>query len=207
MIGAEHCFKRGPKFVLCSRGFKSSLDKVSKLPTSFSPGYIWSFTGSLPPPLKGKKSLKGAISTHLLSTVVVHSSMFFFRFMTDDFTSDIYTKEGLEWIQNANMSNVLIRAFPEIKGLEEMLQNVENAFFPWPVWRPRILRNLSSMYLWEYSLSLKSNMPLNIIWWLAILIIIIYTDNNLSKGAIKTYLLIVSCLFYKTTYNDIVKVI
>ncbi|CAH3034753.1 unnamed protein product [Porites lobata] len=55
------------------------------------------------------------------------------RFMTDDFTSDIYTKEGLEWIQNANMSNVLIRAFPEIKGLEEMLQNVENAFFPWPV--------------------------------------------------------------------------
>ena len=59
--------------------------------------------------------------------------MFFFRFMTDDFTSDIYTKEGLEWIQNANMSNVLIRAFPEIKGLKEMLQNVENAFFPWPV--------------------------------------------------------------------------
>ena len=59
--------------------------------------------------------------------------MFFFRFMTDDLTSDIYTKEGLEWIQNANMSNVLIRAFPEIKGLEEMLRNVENAFFPWPV--------------------------------------------------------------------------
>ena len=34
-----------------------------------------------------------------------------------------------------------------------------------------------------------------------------YTDNNLSKGAIKTYLLIVSCLFYKTTSSDIVKVI
>ena len=34
-----------------------------------------------------------------------------------------------------------------------------------------------------------------------------YTDNSLSKGAIKTYLLIVSCLFYKTTSSDIVKVI
>ena len=33
-----------------------------------------------------------------------------------------------------------------------------------------------------------------------------YIDNGLSKGAIKTYLLIVSC-FYTTTSSDIVKVI
>ena len=55
------------------------------------------------------------------------------RFMTDDFTSDIYTPEGLKWIQDTDMSSVLIRAFPDIKWLSDVLANTDNAFFPWPV--------------------------------------------------------------------------
>lgn len=59
--------------------------------------------------------------------------VFLFRFMTDNFTTDIYTPEGLKWIQDTDMRSVLIRAFPEISTLSKALKNVENAFFPWPV--------------------------------------------------------------------------
>ncbi|XP_078356559.1 uncharacterized protein LOC144641413 [Oculina patagonica] len=55
------------------------------------------------------------------------------RFMTDDYTADIYSPEGLKWIQDTDMSSVLIRAFPDIKWLREVLAKTENAFFPWPV--------------------------------------------------------------------------
>ena len=53
--------------------------------------------------------------------------------MTDDYTSDIYTTEGLKWIQDTDMSSVLIRAFPDIKWLSGVLAKTDNAFFPWPV--------------------------------------------------------------------------
>ena len=52
--------------------------------------------------------------------------------MTDYFTSDIYTPEGLNWIQDTDMSSVLVRAFPDIKWLSDVLANTDNAFFPWP---------------------------------------------------------------------------
>lgn len=53
--------------------------------------------------------------------------------MTDDYTSDIYTAEGLKWIQDTDMSSVLIRAFPDLKWLRGVLAKTDNAFFPWPV--------------------------------------------------------------------------
>ena len=53
--------------------------------------------------------------------------------MTDHFTSDIYTPEGLKWIQDTDMSSVLVRAFPDIQWLSGVLAKTNNAFFPWPV--------------------------------------------------------------------------
>jgi Animal haem peroxidase len=51
------------------------------------------------------------------------------RFFTNDFTAAVYTQPGLDWINNNNMSTVLQRHFPE---LTPVLQQVSNAFAPWP---------------------------------------------------------------------------
>lgn len=51
------------------------------------------------------------------------------RFLTNDYTQAVYTKAGLDWINDNNMSTVLQRHFPELTPL---LQQVSNAFAPWP---------------------------------------------------------------------------
>jgi Animal haem peroxidase len=50
------------------------------------------------------------------------------RFFTTDYTSRIYTQAGLDWIDDNDMSSVLLRHFPD---LLPSLRNVENAFAPW----------------------------------------------------------------------------
>jgi hypothetical protein len=50
------------------------------------------------------------------------------RFFTDDFTPRVYTKMGMDWIENNTMATVLLRHFP---GLAPALREVENAFAPW----------------------------------------------------------------------------
>jgi hypothetical protein len=40
----------------------------------------------------------------------------------------MYTKEGLAWVQNSTMKDVLGRHFPELKPV---LKNSKNAFAPW----------------------------------------------------------------------------
>jgi Animal haem peroxidase len=50
------------------------------------------------------------------------------RFFTTDYTSRIYTRAGLDWIDDNDMSSVLLRHFPE---LLPSLRNVQNAFAPW----------------------------------------------------------------------------
>ncbi len=51
------------------------------------------------------------------------------RFYTNDYTPEVYTPEGLEWIENNTMKSVLLRHYPELQntGLDE----VDNAFTPW----------------------------------------------------------------------------
>jgi Animal haem peroxidase len=51
------------------------------------------------------------------------------RFFTNDFTEAVYTKAGIDWINDNNMSTVLQRHFPE---LTPVLKQVSNAFAPWP---------------------------------------------------------------------------
>jgi hypothetical protein len=51
------------------------------------------------------------------------------RFFTRDFRPEVYTKEGIDWVENNGMRTLLLRHFPE---LEPSLQGVANPFAPWP---------------------------------------------------------------------------
>ena len=50
------------------------------------------------------------------------------RFFTDDYRKEIYTQEGLDWIDDVTFNSVLVRNLPELAG---RLEKVGNAFFPW----------------------------------------------------------------------------
>ncbi len=50
------------------------------------------------------------------------------RFFTTDYNARVYTQTGLDWIDDNDMSAVLLRHFPE---LLPSLRNVKNAFAPW----------------------------------------------------------------------------
>ena len=50
------------------------------------------------------------------------------RFFTTDYNARVYTQTGLDWIDDNDMSTVLLRHFPE---LLPSLRNVKNAFAPW----------------------------------------------------------------------------
>jgi hypothetical protein len=52
------------------------------------------------------------------------------RFFTTDFTPQVYTPEGMAWIEANDMSSVLRRHHPR---LASALRTVGNAFAPWPV--------------------------------------------------------------------------
>jgi hypothetical protein len=51
------------------------------------------------------------------------------RFLTDDYTADVYTAVGLDWVEQNGMRDVLLRHAP---SLAPVLKNVTNSFFPWP---------------------------------------------------------------------------
>jgi Animal haem peroxidase len=51
------------------------------------------------------------------------------RFFTTDYRPEVYTPEGLAWINETDMSTVLLRHLPALKPF---LSHVSNAFAPWP---------------------------------------------------------------------------
>ncbi len=51
------------------------------------------------------------------------------RFYTDCFTDEYYTKEGMDWIDKADLKSILLRHYPELKN--SGLANIKNAFEPW----------------------------------------------------------------------------
>lgn len=50
------------------------------------------------------------------------------RFLSSDFKPEIYTKPGMDWVQQNTMKDVLVRHFPELRS---PMRNVKNAFAPW----------------------------------------------------------------------------
>jgi len=55
------------------------------------------------------------------------------RFFTDDYTPQIYSQAGLDWINNNDMTSVLLRHYPQLKPA---LWRIENPFRPWRKQRP-----------------------------------------------------------------------
>jgi hypothetical protein len=51
------------------------------------------------------------------------------RFYTDDYREEVYSKEGMEWIDRSSFKNVILRHHPELAS--SGLGNVKNAFEPW----------------------------------------------------------------------------
>jgi heme peroxidase len=51
------------------------------------------------------------------------------RFYTDCFNADVYTWEGIRWIDQTDFKTVLLRHFPELA--DTGLANIKNAFEPW----------------------------------------------------------------------------
>jgi len=50
------------------------------------------------------------------------------RFFTDDYTPEVYTQTGMDWINRNGMTSVLLRHYPE---LTPALRGVKNPFAPW----------------------------------------------------------------------------
>lgn len=50
------------------------------------------------------------------------------RFFTTDYREAVYTKQGLAWIQETSMKDILLRHWPQLK---DALRHVTNAFAPW----------------------------------------------------------------------------
>lgn len=51
------------------------------------------------------------------------------RFLTTDFTEDVYTEAGMSWVRDNSMRTVLLRHFP---ALTPVLIKASNPFAPWP---------------------------------------------------------------------------
>ena len=50
------------------------------------------------------------------------------RFFTSDYTAEVYTQAGLDWIDANTMASVLRRHYP---GVGSAMSSVGNAFHPW----------------------------------------------------------------------------
>ena len=51
------------------------------------------------------------------------------RFFTDDYTAEVYTPEGLRWIDDVDFKTVILRHYPELAATG--LANIRNGFEPW----------------------------------------------------------------------------
>jgi hypothetical protein len=50
------------------------------------------------------------------------------RFLTKDFTPEVYSPAGFQWVKDNSMTSVLLRHFPQLRA---SLRDVDNPFVPW----------------------------------------------------------------------------
>jgi hypothetical protein len=50
------------------------------------------------------------------------------RFFTRDYTAEMYTQVGIDWVNDSTMVSVLLRHYP---SLAPAFRGVRNAFAPW----------------------------------------------------------------------------
>jgi len=51
------------------------------------------------------------------------------RFFGIDYTPEVYTPAGMDWIENSTMIDVLVRHYPTLR---EPMRGLDNAFAAWP---------------------------------------------------------------------------
>ena len=56
------------------------------------------------------------------------------RFLSHDYRPEIYTKEGIDWVEENGMKSVITRHFPSVAFAMEGIPD-DNAFKPWKVKR------------------------------------------------------------------------
>jgi hypothetical protein len=54
------------------------------------------------------------------------------RFLSQDYRPEIYTKRGIEWVEENSMKSVISRHFPSVAFAMEGIAD-DNAFKPWKV--------------------------------------------------------------------------
>jgi hypothetical protein len=52
------------------------------------------------------------------------------RFLSQDYRPEIYTKQGIEWVEENSMKSVISRHFPSVAFAMQGLED-DNAFKPW----------------------------------------------------------------------------
>lgn len=71
------------------------------------------------------------------------------RFYTKDYTPEMYTQAGYDWVENNDMKDVVLRHFPQLAG---SMSAVENVFKPWGIDIPEDYQSLSAckkqQHLW-----------------------------------------------------------
>ena len=50
------------------------------------------------------------------------------RFLSKDFRAEVYTKQGMDWVNETTMMDVIARHFP---SLAEPMKGLDSAFKPW----------------------------------------------------------------------------
>jgi hypothetical protein len=50
------------------------------------------------------------------------------RFLSKDFRAEVYTKPGMDWVNETTMIDVISRHFPSLSG---PLRGLDSAFKPW----------------------------------------------------------------------------
>jgi hypothetical protein len=71
------------------------------------------------------------------------------RFFTDDYNEDVYTPEGLRWIDHTDLKAVILRHYPELA--DTGLANIKNAFEPWDE-TPELLPKRHPLRGWDREL-------------------------------------------------------
>jgi hypothetical protein len=71
------------------------------------------------------------------------------RFYTDCYNEDVYTPEGLRWIDQTDLKTVILRHYPELA--DTGLANIKNAFEPWDE-GPVLDRNRHPLRAWDAEL-------------------------------------------------------
>jgi Animal haem peroxidase len=71
------------------------------------------------------------------------------RFYTDDYNEDVYTAEGLRWIDQTDLKTVILRHYPELA--DTGLANIKNAFEPWDE-EPRLNPDRHPLRAWDCEL-------------------------------------------------------